>query len=253
LGSKYAMLMKERWLNAGRGRPMEMLPIYLKIEGRPCLVVGAGKIASPKIASLLRAGAALTVVAPEGRPEIDDLARQGSIRWHRRVFNESDLDGVFLVITGTDVQSINHAVAVAARARNILCNSVDDPPDCDFYYPSVVRRGDLQIAISTAGKSPALAQRLREEIDALLPADTGEWLDRLGETRTLMMAAFPLNEDRTRALHLLARRETCDPQSCPVQQTLDRMLDRHPDRHLDRIPDSSSENHMPAEATGPIR
>jgi siroheme synthase-like protein len=76
--------------------------------------------------------------------------------------------------------------------RGILLNSVDDPPDCDFFYPSVVRRGDLQIAISTAGKSPALAQRLREEIDALLPEDTGAWLDRLGETRLKMLAAFPL-------------------------------------------------------------
>jgi precorrin-2 dehydrogenase/sirohydrochlorin ferrochelatase len=83
----------------------------------------------------------------------------------------------------------------------------------------------LQIAFSTAGKSPALAQRLREEIDAMLPEDTGAWLDRLGETRLRMLQAFPLGEARKEALHLLARRESCDPAACPVQQTLDRLLD----------------------------
>jgi len=117
-------------------------------------------------------------------------------------------------------------VAESARARNILCNSVDDPPDCDFFYPSVVRRGDLQIAISTAGKSPALAQRLREEVDALLPADTGAWLDQLGVTRSRLLAAFPTSEERKHALHLLASRDSCNPVDCPVQRTLDRLLER---------------------------
>ncbi len=203
---------------------MELLPIFLKLQGRPCLVVGAGNIAAPKIASLLRAGGAVTVVAPAARPEVEQWAHAGELAWHQREFTPSDLDGIFLVITGTDVQAINHTVAEEARARHILCNSIDDPPDCDFFYPSVVRRGELQIAISTAGKSPALAQRLREELDALLPEDSGTWLDRLGETRARMMQVYPLSEDRKRALHLLARRETCEPATCPVQQTLDKLL-----------------------------
>ncbi|WP_263358979.1 precorrin-2 dehydrogenase/sirohydrochlorin ferrochelatase family protein [Acidicapsa ligni] len=204
---------------------MEMLPIFLKLQGRPCLVVGAGTIAAPKIASLLRAGGAVTVVAPEAKPDLAIQAQAGSFLWHQRDFNESDLHGVFLVIAATDQQHVNHRVALAAQAAGILCNSVDDPPDCDFFYPSVVRRGDLQIAISTAGKSPALAQRLRQEIDSLLPEDTGQWLDQLGKTRARMLAAFPLSSGRTEALHLLARRETCAPSDCPVQQTLDRLLD----------------------------
>jgi precorrin-2 dehydrogenase/sirohydrochlorin ferrochelatase len=205
-------------------RAMEMFPIFFKLEGRACLVVGAGTIAAPKIASLLRAGGAVTVVAPRANPAIAAQAAAGEVLWHARAFIPADLDGVFLVIAATDLQPVNHAVAEAARARGILVNSVDDPPDCDFFYPSVVRRGDLQIAISTAGKSPALAQRLREEIDALLPEDTGAWLDELGETRLKMLAVFPLGEDRKHALHLLARRETCRPEQCPVQQTLDRMI-----------------------------
>jgi precorrin-2 dehydrogenase/sirohydrochlorin ferrochelatase len=211
-------------LKLGVTLSMEMLPIFLKLEGRPCLVVGAGNIAAPKIASLLRAGGKVTVVAPFARPEIEEAALEGRLIWHSREFAESDLDGAFLVITGTDVQATNHRVAEAARARQVLCNSIDDPPDCDFFYPSVVVRGDLQVAISTAGKSPALAQRLRQEIDALLPEDTGAWLKRLGETRARMLEAFPLSEGRKHALHLLARRETCEPTSCPVQQTLDKLL-----------------------------
>src|ERR1022692_2414236 len=153
--------------------PMELFPIYLKLEGRRCLVVGAGTIASPKIESLLRAGGDVTVVAPRALPAMQQWAASGRILLHTREFHETHLDGVFLVVTGTDLRPVNHAVAEAARARNILCNSVDDPPDCDFFSPSVVRRGDLQIAISTAGKSPALAQRLRGEIEELLDQSTG--------------------------------------------------------------------------------
>jgi len=201
-----------------------MFPIFLKLQGRPCLVVGAGTIAAPKIDSLLRAGGMVTVVAPRARPEIEAKAQAGELVLHPREFVSSDLDGVFLVVTATDLQQVNHRVAEAARQRNVLCNSVDDPPDCDFFYPSVVQRGDLQIAISTAGKSPALAQRLREEVDAMLPEDTGAWLDQLGATRSRMLEALPSGEERKHALHLLAQRESCDPTDCPVQQTLDRLL-----------------------------
>jgi uroporphyrin-III C-methyltransferase len=121
---------------------------------------------------------------------------------------------------------VNHEVAEAARARGVLCNSVDDPPDCDFYYPSVVERGDLQIAISTGGKSPALAQHLREELSATLPEDIGPWLDALGEQRLRVLAALPASEERKQLLHQLARREHCDPHDCPVEQTLNRILAR---------------------------
>jgi precorrin-2 dehydrogenase / sirohydrochlorin ferrochelatase len=214
-------------------RRMEMFPIFLKLEGRACLVVGAGTIAAPKIESLLRAGGAVTVVAPRVAAEVEAQASAGVLTLVRREFAEADLDGVFLVVAATDVQAVNHAVAEAARVRGILCNSVDDPPDCDFFYPSVVRRGDLQIAISTAGKSPALAQRLRQEVDQLLAPDVGAWLDQLGETRERILAAYSSGEERKQALHLLARRESCDPAACPVQRTLDTLLP-HNDRLLPR-------------------
>lgn len=198
--------------------------MFLKLDGKSCLVVGAGTIAAPKIASLLRADAQVTVIAPQALPQVEAWAREGLVNWEAREFVESDMCGVFLVVAATNVRDVNHAVAEAARTQCVLCNSVDDPPDCDFYYGSVVERGDLQIAVSTGGKSPALAQRLREELDALVAADAGPWLDALGERRSKILAALPAGEDRKQILHELARRETCDPTDCPVDRTLQKIL-----------------------------
>jgi len=203
--------------------------MFLKLDGRACVVVGAGTIAVPKIESLLRAGARVTVVAPEALPHAEAWAREGRLAWIAREFVDGDLAGALLVVAATNQKAVNHAVSEAARMRGVLCNSVDDPPDCDFYYPSVVERGDLQIAVSTGGKSPALAQRLREELNSLLAEDAGAWLDALGELRVKALAALPVGEERKQMLHALARRETCDPRDCPVKQTLDRLLERAAD------------------------
>lgn len=187
-------------------------------------MVGAGSIAAPKIESLLHAGGTVTVVAPEALPAVVALAEEKEIRWMQREFAPADLNGALLVVTATNQKAVNHAVARAARAAGILCNSVDDPPDCDFYYGSVVERGSLQVAISTAGKSPALAQRLREELSALIADDAGAWLDQLGERRLRILAAVPPGEERKQALHLLARRESCNPDDCPVEAVLNKAL-----------------------------
>lgn len=203
---------------------MSLFPMFLKLAGRRCLVVGAGAIARPKIESLLRAHAQVIVIAPDAQPEIEIWAKDARIEWRRGEFTAEDLDGAFLVVAATDRKDVNHAVAQAARERGVLCNSVDDPPDCDFYYPSVVERGDLQIAVSTAGKSPALAQQLREELSAMLPEDIGPWLEAVGEQRLRVLAALPAGEERKQLLHQLARRQKCDPADCPVEQTLDRIL-----------------------------
>jgi len=189
--------------------------MFLKLSGRRCLVVGAGNIAESKVTSLVAAEATVTVIAPDARPEVQKLAQMGKIMWHARAFQESDLDGIFLVVSGTNSASVDRAVYTAAKARGILCNAVDDPPYCDFYFPSVVQRGDLQIAISTAGESPALAQRLRKEIDAHLPQDAGRWLADLGQLRREVLAAEPQSEDRKSLLHQLARRDVCGAADCP--------------------------------------
>ena len=114
-----------------------------------------------------------------------------------------------------DTPAVNRAVFAEANAADILCNAVDDPPFCDFYFPSVVQRGELQIAISTAGESPALAQRLRKEINAQLPLDTGEWLQELGRLRREVTAVEPIGEPRKLLLHELAQREVCGYDECP--------------------------------------
>jgi uroporphyrin-III C-methyltransferase / precorrin-2 dehydrogenase / sirohydrochlorin ferrochelatase len=197
---------------------MSLLPIFLKLDDRPCLLVGAGTVALEKIGSLMKTGLKLRVVAPRARAEIKELAAQGKLEWVERAFEPEDLDGMFLVIAATDVPEVNAAVYREAVARNLPCNSVDDIPNCDFYFGSVVIRGDLQIAISTAGESPAVAQRLRREIDEQLPDDLGPWLEKLGALRREVLALHPRSEERRLLLHELAHREICDSALCSTKQ-----------------------------------
>jgi len=183
---------------------MSLFPMFLKLEDRACLVVGAGSIGEPKIRSLLVAGARVKVIALEARLAIAEWARLGVITWEARTFEPKDLDGTFLAVAATSQREVNEVVFQEAKRRGILCNAVDDPDHCDFYYGSLVRRGDLQVAISTAGQSPALAQRLRHDIEARISPEYAGWLDRLGKVRRRMMAGHLPVERRRRLLHRLA-------------------------------------------------
>jgi precorrin-2 dehydrogenase/sirohydrochlorin ferrochelatase len=194
---------------------MDLFPIFLKLAARPCIVIGAGNLAESKIDSLRAAHARVTVIAPEARPSIVGLAAGGDIEWLQREYVKGDLTGQFMVVAATNRPDVNRTVYKEAIEKNILCNAVDDPPFCDFYFPSVVRRGDLQIAISTAGASPALAQRLRKEINSQLPLDAGDWLTDLGNLRREVTQMEPLNEERKWLLHQLATREVCGYEECP--------------------------------------
>src|SRR5580692_2389032 len=196
---------------------MSLLPIFLKLEGRQCLLVGAGTVALEKIGSLLKTDLRLRVVAPEARAEVKELAAEGKIEWVQRKFEAGDLDDNYIVIAATDVPEVNATVYREALARGIPCNSVDDIPNCDFFFGSVVSRGDLQIAISTAGESPAVAQRLRREIDEQLPEDLGAWLAQLGELRREVLATHPRGEERRLLLHELAQREICNSALCATR------------------------------------
>jgi uroporphyrin-III C-methyltransferase len=197
---------------------LSLQPIFLKLEGRPGLLVGAGNVALEKISSILKTGLRLRVVAPQAHPQIRQLALEGKLTLVERPFALTDLDGNFIVITETDAPAVNQAVYAGALERNILCNSVDDIPNCDFFFGSVVSRGDLQIAISTAGESPAFAQRLRREIDEQLPHDLGPWLANLGQLRREVLATHPRSEERKLLLHELAHRQICDSPSCSTRQ-----------------------------------
>jgi len=197
---------------------MSLLPIFLKLDGRPGLLVGAGTVALDKIGSLLRTGIRLRVVAPRAHEEIRQLANEGKLEWIERSFEASDLDGNFVVIAATDNPKVNAAVYRGAVERGILCNSVDDIPNCDFFFGSIVSRGDLQIAISTAGESPAFAQRLRREIDEQLPTDLGPWLANVGQLRRDVLATHPRSQERKLLLHELAHRQICDSPACSTRQ-----------------------------------
>ena len=186
---------------------MTLFPIFLKLQGRPCLVVGAGAIGEPKIESLLTSGASIRVIAPQASAAVAEWAKAGAIVWEAREFGVSDLDGVFLVIAATSSRQVNGAIFHEAQQRNILCNVVDDPEYCDFYYPAVVRRGDLQLAISTNGHSPALAQRIRRELEIQFGPEYGEWLVELGKIRQHLFASGMNPDEHRRLLHELASRE----------------------------------------------
>jgi siroheme synthase-like protein len=192
-----------------------LLPIFVKLEGSSCLVVGGGAVALQKVRSLLECGAHVTVVAPDARDEIRDLEGRGSIAWRRRSYVVEDINGQRLVIAATNDPGVNHAVYSDAVAAGVLANAVDDPPFCDFYFGSVVRRGPLQIGISTGGESPALAQRLRQQLEQLIDRETGPWLQRLGALRREVLGAHPAGEERNSLLRTLAGREVCDSPECP--------------------------------------
>jgi len=175
--------------------------MFLKLSARPCLVVGAGTIAESKIASLLEADGRVRVVAPEATPQVRSWAQANTIEWHQRPFHADDLKGMFLVVAATSSTELHEHIFEVATQLGVLCNIVDVPPLCDFYYPAVVKRGALQIAISTAGQSPALAQRLRKQLEEQFGLEYEEWLAQLGEARDKLQSSKLHPEGRRRLLH----------------------------------------------------
>jgi precorrin-2 dehydrogenase/sirohydrochlorin ferrochelatase len=183
---------------------MELFPLFLKLEGRPCLVVGAGRVAESKVWSLLRCGARVRVVAPEATEALRHAAQMGQIAWERRTFLREDLAGTFLVVAATSSPALHESIFRSAQAQGILCNAVDEPERCDFFYPAVVRRGPLQIAISTSGQAPVLAQRIREDLERHFAPEYGPWVEAVGQARTELLATELATEERIGALRALS-------------------------------------------------
>ena len=184
---------------------MSLFPMFLKLQDRQCLVVGAGAIGEGKTQSLIEAGALVSVVAPRATERLQELAATSAVTWLKREFKPSDLEGKFLVIAATSSPSVNELVFHESRLRHVLCNAVDDPPHCDFFYGAVVRRGDLQIAISTNGKSPAFAQRLRELLEQQFGREFAEKVDKLGTAREKLFRSRTEPSLRKHLLHRMAR------------------------------------------------
>jgi siroheme synthase-like protein len=162
---------------------MRYYPVFLDIVGKPVVVIGGGNIAHQKVAGLLKAGAEVTVVSPEVNAEMTSLKNEGRFRHIERDYEPGDLEGYALAFVATDDRSVNSTVADEGKARKVWVNAVDDPPYCDFIMPGIAQKGDLIIAISTSGRSPAMARKMREEIEAFLTDDYVAMLELAAEVR----------------------------------------------------------------------
>ena len=179
---------------------MPLYPLSLRLAGRPCLVVGGGRVAARKVASLVAAGAEVTVVGPELGVELaQEWGSDPPWRWVERAFEPGDAAGCVLVVTATDDGEINRRAADAGRAAGALVNIVDDPEASDFVVPSVVRRGPLQIAVSTAGLAPAFSASLRRRLEVQFPPEYGRAVEVLAAARADARAAG-LSQDERQAL-----------------------------------------------------
>jgi len=184
-----------------------LFPMFVKLEGKRCLVVGAGKVGEPKIGGLIDTGASVHVIALQAGDAVLEWAKIGKLTLELRSFASEDLDGKFLVVVATASRALNSSIYREAQRRGILCNVVDDPEHCDFYYPAVVRRGDLQIAISTNGQSPSLAQKLRQQLERQFGPGYARWIAELGDTRKFVLASNLDPQRKRELLHTLASRE----------------------------------------------
>jgi precorrin-2 dehydrogenase/sirohydrochlorin ferrochelatase len=167
---------------------MKTYPLFALIDDRPCLVVGGGAVGERKVRDLMAAGARVTVVSRELTPGLAEMAAQGKIQAIRGDFSRHHLDGMFLVVGATDDQEVNRQVSGAAKNRGLLVNIVDAPDLCTFIVPAQVRRGPLTIAISTGGASPALARKVREELEEIFGPDYGRYLRLLQAVRDRVLA-----------------------------------------------------------------
>jgi precorrin-2 dehydrogenase/sirohydrochlorin ferrochelatase len=187
-----------------------LFPIFLKLEGKRCLVVGAGKVGEPKIGGLIDTGALVHVVALEATSTVHEWAKAGKITLELRAFVPDDLDETFLAVVATASQALNQSIYRAAEGRGILCNVVDVPEYCDFYYPAVARRGDLQIAVSTNGQSPSLAQKIRQQLERQFSPAYARWVAELGATRRLVLASDLDPKRKRELLQSLASRQAVE-------------------------------------------
>lgn len=178
-------------------------PIYINLLNKSCLIVGGGIVAQRKVENLLEYGASITLVSPQITPVIKQYEQSGVIKVVERNFEAQDLDHVFMVFIATNDSEVNRYIAELCVSRQILVNAVDDPPNCDFFVPAVVKRGSLAIAISTTGKSPLLARQIKEDLENIYSEEYSEYVDLLGEYREMIKNSIPDINKRRLALAAL--------------------------------------------------
>lgn len=173
-------------------------PIYLDIENRDVVIVGGGNVCARKAETMMRYGARVTIVAPEFTDEIEQWARDEKLTTRRKRYDAGDLSGATIVIASTDEQAVNEQVAADCRQRRIPVNVVDVTPLCEFIVPAIVESGGIQIAVSTGGKSPALARTLKEDLQRFVGPEYSEVNELLGSLRDSAKSVLPTDVDRKR-------------------------------------------------------
>lgn len=180
---------------------MSYFPIFLELEGKKALVVGGGRVAQRKIESLLEYGASIRIIANQLTSKLNKLVESGKIEHVDKEFKDKHLDDTFLVIAATDEKQLNHRISERARKRGLLMNAVDQPSDCDFIFPSIVKRGDLLVALSTSGKSPALAKKLRKEMEIQFGTEYETLLILMGRLRQEILSKGLSQRENSRIFH----------------------------------------------------
>lgn len=203
-----------------------MYPVALKLEGQRCVVIGGGAVAWRKVESLLEAAARVRLISPDVTPELKDMATEGRIEVIPRRYRRGDLKGAFLVISAADDTAVNRAVAAECAEGGIMLNAVDDPPNCTFYVPACVRRGDLLISISTGGKSPMLARRIREQLEATYGPLFGPYLELVGEIRHNIIRNVSDTAEKNALLEALASPEIMEALRTGDRQKMEELVNR---------------------------
>lgn len=180
-------------------------PAFLDIAGHKVAVIGGGKIAERKVISLFDCDARVNVISPEVTPRLAEMAAAAKITLVRRPYLRGDLEGCFLVIGATDSEEVNRQISADAKELGVLCNIVDAPRLCSFIVPSTIARGDLQIAISTDGKCPALSRSIRERLEELYGEEYANFVHILGEIRPELRRRFPDEDDRREVIARLVK------------------------------------------------
>jgi len=206
---------------------MKHYPVFLRVAGRRCVVIGGGAVAERKVESLLAAGARVSVVSPLLTPALSTLVAQGAIEHARRAYVAGDLAGAFLAYAATDDEALHARLAADAEAERVLLNVVDRPQWCDFIVPSMMTRGDLTVAVSTSGNSPALARRVREDIDQMLGPEYERALDVLARLRRHLNERALSAAERQRILCGLVASDLLRHLREPDTVAVDRLLAEH--------------------------
>ncbi len=177
---------------------MSFYPVFIELEGKRVVVVGGGNVAFRKVQSLRECGARIHLSGRELTPELQEMVEKEVIHFLGREFKDEYLNHAFMVIAATDDKELNHRISACAREQGVLVNAVDQPPDCDFIVPSILKRGDLQIAISTSGKSPALARRIRKGLERQFGEEYGTFLSMMGRLRKEILSLGLPQEENSR-------------------------------------------------------